>query len=303
MLSRALEFGTASAVAMQPWLAVAKTLERAQFATRVIPTVIKLFASPDRAVRVALLNHMELFIEHLSPSQMDEQVRPLAPRYSAPSATGGGGETRGLFFTAPRAAGLRPHSSYIDVPLSCSHPLGLSPGARVQVFPHLVTGYTDAAAFVRELTLKCTLVVAPKLQQKTINQQLLKHLSKLQIDEEQVRASSRSWCFRVVTLPPGGAKPRCWWVTVRAQDGSTPRAVARAGGAPLRRGAGGSRLGKDVSDAACGGGLVRRRSARTPPSAWATWRGTWATPAASACCSTPSRARSRTPSRPRAPPA
>jgi hypothetical protein len=54
------------------------------------------------------------------------------------------------------------------------------------VFPQLVTGYSDSTAFVRELTLKCTLVVAPKLQQKTINQQLLKHLSKLQIDEEQV---------------------------------------------------------------------------------------------------------------------
>jgi SCY1-like protein 1 len=56
------------------------------------------------------------------------------------------------------------------------------------VFPQLVTGYSDSTAYVRELTLKCTLVVAPKLQQKTINQQLLKHLSKLQIDEEQVRS-------------------------------------------------------------------------------------------------------------------
>lgn len=78
MVSQALELGTVSAVAMQPWLQIAKTLPPDQFSSKVIPTVIKLFASADRAVRVTLLNHMELFIEQLTPTQMDEQVPSCA---------------------------------------------------------------------------------------------------------------------------------------------------------------------------------------------------------------------------------
>ena len=69
-----------------------------------------------------------------------------------------------------------------------------------------MTGYSDSTAFVRELTLKCTLVVAPKLQQKTINQQLLKHLSKLQIDEEQVCVCV-CVCSHCRVSPPTSACP------------------------------------------------------------------------------------------------
>ncbi|WJX25196.1 hypothetical protein P8452_14259 [Trifolium repens] len=53
-----------------------------------------------------------------------------------------------------------------------------------QVYPHVATGFSDTSAFLRELTLKSMLVLAPKLSQRTLSGSLLKHLSKLQVDEE-----------------------------------------------------------------------------------------------------------------------
>lgn len=50
-----------------------------------------------------------------------------------------------------------------------------------QIFPHVANGFADSNAYLRELTLKSMLVLAPKLSQKTINQTLLKHLAKLQV--------------------------------------------------------------------------------------------------------------------------
>jgi SCY1-like protein 1 len=92
---------------------------------QVLPTVIKLFASSDRAIRVGLLQHIESFGGGLSTQVVDEQV-----------------------------------------------------------FAHVATGFADTSAFLRELTLKSMLVIAPKLSQRTLTGSLLKHLSKLQVDEE-----------------------------------------------------------------------------------------------------------------------
>ena len=50
-----------------------------------------------------------------------------------------------------------------------------------KVYPHVATGFSDSNAYLRELTLKSMLVLAPKLSQKTLNQSLLKFLAKLQV--------------------------------------------------------------------------------------------------------------------------
>ncbi|GLI62075.1 hypothetical protein VaNZ11_004633 [Volvox africanus] len=60
-----------------------------------------------------------------------------------------------------------------------------------QIYPHLQTGFTDTHAYIRELTLKSILVLAPKLANKTLVSSVLKHLSKLQVDEEpSIRANT-----------------------------------------------------------------------------------------------------------------
>ena len=50
-----------------------------------------------------------------------------------------------------------------------------------QIYPHVSTGFGDSNAYLRELTLKSMLVLAPKLSQRTLNQSLLKSLAKLQV--------------------------------------------------------------------------------------------------------------------------
>ncbi|MEW5318095.1 MAG: hypothetical protein WDW38_009346 [Sanguina aurantia] len=60
-----------------------------------------------------------------------------------------------------------------------------------QIFPQLQSGFGDAHAYIRELTLKSVLTLGPKLSSKTLNQSVLKHLNKLQQDEEpSIRANT-----------------------------------------------------------------------------------------------------------------
>ncbi|XP_027189453.1 uncharacterized protein [Cicer arietinum] len=125
LLASALEFGSAAAPALTALLKMGSWLSAEEFRVKVLPTIIKLFGSNDRAVRVSLLQHIDQYGESLSAQAVDEQV-----------------------------------------------------------YPHVATGFSDTSAFLRELTLKSMLVLAPKLSQRTLSGSLLKHLSKLQVDEE-----------------------------------------------------------------------------------------------------------------------
>ncbi|XP_034702841.1 probable inactive serine/threonine-protein kinase scy1 isoform X1 [Vitis riparia] len=125
MLASALEFGSAAAPALTALLKMASWLSAEDFSAKVLPTIVKLFASNDRAIRVGLLQHIDQYGESLSAQIVDEQV-----------------------------------------------------------YTHVATGFSDTSAFLRELTLKSMLILAPKLSQRTISGSLLKYLSKLQVDEE-----------------------------------------------------------------------------------------------------------------------
>ncbi|XP_058110670.1 uncharacterized protein LOC131253619 [Magnolia sinica] len=125
LLASALEFGSAAAPALAALLKMGSWLSVDEFNVKVLPTIVKLFASNDRAIRVGLLQHVDQFGESLSAQVVDEQV-----------------------------------------------------------FPHVATGFSDTSAFLRELTLKSMLILAPKLSQRTLSGTLLKYLSKLQVDEE-----------------------------------------------------------------------------------------------------------------------
>ncbi|KAK7394682.1 hypothetical protein VNO78_15217 [Psophocarpus tetragonolobus] len=125
LLASALEFGSAAASALTALLKMGSWLSAEEFNVKVLPTIVKLFASNDRAIRVALLQHIDQYGESLSAQVVDEQV-----------------------------------------------------------YPHVATGFSDTSAFLRELTLKSMLILAPKLSQRTMSGSLLKYLSKLQVDEE-----------------------------------------------------------------------------------------------------------------------
>ena len=111
MLASALEFGSAAAPALTVLLKMGSWLPADQFSTKVchhlfcfcsiyilvldhpvkmvcglvthventgpfqvLPTIVKLFASNDRAIRVSLLQHIDQFGESLASQTVDEQV-------------------------------------------------------------------------------------------------------------------------------------------------------------------------------------------------------------------------------------
>ncbi|KAF9591028.1 hypothetical protein IFM89_001238 [Coptis chinensis] len=103
LLASSLEFGSAAAPALTALLKMGSWFSTEEYSVKVLPTVVKLFASNDRAIRVGLLQHIDQYGESLSSQIVDEQV-----------------------------------------------------------YPHVATGFSDTSAFLRELTLKSMLVLAPK---------------------------------------------------------------------------------------------------------------------------------------------
>ncbi|KAG8078314.1 hypothetical protein GUJ93_ZPchr0007g3059 [Zizania palustris] len=150
VLASALEFGSAAAPALVVLLKMGSWLPADQFSVKILPTIVKLFDSNDRAIRVSLLQHIDQFGESLAAQTVDEQV-----------------------------------------------------------FPHVATGFSDTSAFLRELTLKSMLVLAPKLSQRTISGSLLKYLSKLQVDEEPaIRANTTILLGNIANYMNDGTRKR-----------------------------------------------------------------------------------------------
>ena len=57
-LVNSLEYGGGSAKALEPLLIIAKVLNEEEMQEQVVPTVVKLFANPDRAMRIPLLERL-----------------------------------------------------------------------------------------------------------------------------------------------------------------------------------------------------------------------------------------------------
>eukprot|EP00697_Spironema_sp_BW2_P004269 gnl/Spiro4/15812_TR8508_c0_g3_i1.p1 gnl/Spiro4/15812_TR8508_c0_g3~~gnl/Spiro4/15812_TR8508_c0_g3_i1.p1 ORF type:complete len:469 (-),score=155.36 gnl/Spiro4/15812_TR8508_c0_g3_i1:68-1390(-) len=101
------------------------TLTPSDFVAMVQPVVLTLFASTDRAVRIALLSNVHLFIGSIDP---DTVVNTL--------------------------------------------------------YPALTAGFLDSSPILRELTIKSMVHVVPKLTAAIVDGDLLRYLSKLQVDAE-----------------------------------------------------------------------------------------------------------------------
>ncbi|KAG6737703.1 hypothetical protein POTOM_059231 [Populus tomentosa] len=74
LLASALEFGSAAAPALTALLKMGSWLSAEEFSVKVLPTIVKLFSSNDRAIRVSLLQHIDQFGDSLSTQVVDEQV-------------------------------------------------------------------------------------------------------------------------------------------------------------------------------------------------------------------------------------
>ena len=104
---------------------IAANLSDEQYDNRVTPVIVRLFANPDRAIRVSLLDNLPRMIDRLAQKVVNDKI-----------------------------------------------------------FPQMITGFSDIAPVVREQTVKAVLTVVPKLSDRTINGELLKHLAKTANDEQ-----------------------------------------------------------------------------------------------------------------------
>ncbi|ORY40454.1 ARM repeat-containing protein [Rhizoclosmatium globosum] len=131
-LIKALEFGGAGSKALTPILKIGNKLDQAEFDTLLVPILVKMFALPDRAIRVSLCENLGGFIDKLNPRVLNDKI-----------------------------------------------------------FPHLSTGFSDTNAVVRECSLRSVLLISPKLNERIVNNDLLRFLAKLQGDEEPgIRANT-----------------------------------------------------------------------------------------------------------------
>ena len=55
---------------------IGKLLEEEEYQKQILPCVIKLFSSSDRATRLKLLQQIEFLIEHMDPKTVNDQIYP-----------------------------------------------------------------------------------------------------------------------------------------------------------------------------------------------------------------------------------
>ncbi|CAH8834796.1 unnamed protein product [Trichobilharzia szidati] len=125
-LVNGLRYGSAGIDALLPVLRLIPLLSEADFQSYVLPCLLKLFSSPERATRVRLLEHLPDFIQHL-PTKVIE----------------------------------------------------------AQIFAPVSAGFTDTHPIVREATVRAMIHLAPKLSNKLLNENVIKHITVLQVRDEQ----------------------------------------------------------------------------------------------------------------------
>ncbi|KAG9031938.1 hypothetical protein FRB95_002074 [Tulasnella sp. JGI-2019a] len=125
-LLTSLEHGGASASQVLPLaLQLSKHLPAAEYNSIVSTALIKLFASPDRGTRMALLDNLPEYADKLDNKSVTDKI-----------------------------------------------------------WPNLQTGFGDTVAVIREATVRSIILIAPKLSDRVLNNDLLRHLAKSQMDPE-----------------------------------------------------------------------------------------------------------------------
>ncbi|KAF5321514.1 hypothetical protein D9619_001358 [Psilocybe cf. subviscida] len=125
-LVSALEHGGASGTTILPLLLqFGNNISPDTYPKVILEPIIKLYASPDRGLRLALLEHLPEYVEKLDKKAVSDKI-----------------------------------------------------------FPHLQTGFADTVAVIREATVKSIILLAPKLSDRLLNNDLLRLLAKTQMDSE-----------------------------------------------------------------------------------------------------------------------
>ncbi|KAH7094432.1 armadillo-type protein [Paraphoma chrysanthemicola] len=135
-LLKSVEFGGGGAKVFSTVMQIGQKLSDEEYETQITPVVVRLFANPDRGIRVCLLDNLPLMIDHLPQKIVNDKI-----------------------------------------------------------FPQMVTGFSDVAPVVREQTVKAVLTVVPKLSDRVINGELLRHLAKTANDEQSGIRTNTTICL------------------------------------------------------------------------------------------------------------
>jgi len=149
-LVNALEFGAGGAKMIAPILKLGESLSKEDYDRIVLGAMVKMFSSPERQMRVALLENLDKFADKFDGSNTKLVNDKIFPEIA-----------KGFNDTSVSLVWF--------LLLSCSLELAFS---------------LDSQGVMREYTLKSMLVIAPKLSERIANNDLLRYLAKLQTDEE-----------------------------------------------------------------------------------------------------------------------
>nr|XP_015837072.1 PREDICTED: N-terminal kinase-like protein [Tribolium castaneum] len=75
-LITAFDYGDAGSAVLAPMFKLGQLLDEAEYQKKIVPCVVKLFVSNDRATRSRLLQQLEHFIGHLQAATVNEQIFP-----------------------------------------------------------------------------------------------------------------------------------------------------------------------------------------------------------------------------------
>lgn len=75
-LLKSAEFGGGGPKVFALVMRISQKLSEDEYDTQVTPVIVRLFSSPDRALRVSLLDNLPLMIDHLSQKTVNDKIFP-----------------------------------------------------------------------------------------------------------------------------------------------------------------------------------------------------------------------------------
>jgi SCY1-like protein 1 len=80
-LLKSVEFGGGGPKVFAVVMKISRKLPDDEFESKVTPAVIRLFSSPDRAIRVCLLDNLPVMIDRLPQKVVNDKIFPQMVRF------------------------------------------------------------------------------------------------------------------------------------------------------------------------------------------------------------------------------
>lgn len=79
-LLKSVEFGGGGAKVFGTVMQIGQKLSDEEYESQITPVVVRLFANPDRAIRVCLLDNLPMMIDHLPQKLVNDKIFPQMVR-------------------------------------------------------------------------------------------------------------------------------------------------------------------------------------------------------------------------------